>query len=265
MPPIPVYTNAPIHPIGVTPETAAPEAQASSPTRTTNPPPTTTTTASVESPGPPPPQPGARPVAPTASLHSRSNSSSKYIPQPQPGAVPSASPATPTATATINSTTTLQQPPLPPPQLSMPAPTSNYASTHSTTAASPTHQGPTTLPLGPVASPTEAGTDQRHSIEHPPGYVQNPYAADGTAEQRARYAMVAEQERGSGGFGALGVGGGLPGVGGGNCGGGLGEGGGGGFDDNGVWEGLKKGLGQVGAYAQKMEEEAWKLAKGKEK
>jgi len=39
-----------------------------------------------------------------------------------------------------------------------------------------------------MTSPAETGSGpERHSLEHPPGYVQNAGAADGTAAQRTRF------------------------------------------------------------------------------
>lgn len=176
MPPIKVYANAPLHPDGVTPKTAeaAPDEQPA-------PIPTPTTSLPHTDPSqPPPPQPGARPQpgpAPTASL-------STDPPAPQPGATPQ-----PIITATHTTTTTSVLPP--PSQLSIPPPTENYAPTRSTNAVpqpSPfEHGGVTSLPV------TGGLHGRRASLEHPPGYVQNPYAADGTAADRARLGEAARQ------------------------------------------------------------------------
>lgn len=55
---------------------------------------------------------------------------------------------------------------------------------------------PRTDPPLPQTSPAE-----RHSLEHSPGYMQNPYAADGTAAQRAQWegqgaGLTGEEEEG---------------------------------------------------------------------
>ena len=51
----------------------------------------------------------------------------------------------------------------------------------------------------PQTSPAE-----RHSLEHPPGYMQNPYAADGTAAQRAQWEGQGAGLAGEEGEGAMG-------------------------------------------------------------
>ena len=241
MPPIPVYSDAPItpqHPDGITPSTTSAHAadqSAPNPTQTTDLPASNT----VPSGGPPPPQPGAvpyppaqpgaRPPAPTGSYASP--------PQPQPGSVP-------TVTATVTQTTTIQSP-FPsnlPPQFGLPPPTQNFAPTKSTAAAAAPaglpslHQHP--LPAAPPvqgANPYNSrGTDgpalgeRRHSIEHPPGYMQNPYAADGTPEQRARLHEVAEQER----------------------------------DNEGVLGNVRKVVGELGENIGKVENNVWKWVGG---
>jgi len=48
---------------------------------------------------------------------------------------------------------------------------------------------PRTDPPLPQTSPAE-----QHNLEHPPGYMQNPYATDGTAVQRARAELAGEEE-----------------------------------------------------------------------
>jgi len=185
MPPIPIHKNAPIKPDGITPSTASTDPN-------TNPPPTRTVPASVpatttaDSSGPPPPQPGARPVPPTASAQTPYNTSSPA--PPQPGATPS------TGAYTAHHITTETRQSGPPPQFTQPPPSDSAlagrSTTTSTTASKP---GPTTLNLGPVASPfqsadaagaapTRTSVDQgRRSLEHPPGYQQAPDNAPYTA------------------------------------------------------------------------------------
>jgi len=138
----------------------------------------------------------------------------------------------------------------PPPQLGIPPPTSAYTPTKSTstTQQQPQHNNtPTTINFGPVFSPAQPGAthsspaaaeDRRYSLEHPPGYVQNPYAADGTAEQRARLQDAAARESGGGGMV-------------------------GGDGAAGIWDTLRKGAGEAGEWAKRMEEQAWSLAQGK--
>jgi len=193
MPPIPVYANVPLKPDGVTPQTAALEDGAASnqqtPTPTTNP---TAIEKVLHDPSAPlPPQPGARPIPSTAT----SGASSSNPPRAQPGAFPNPHGG---QTITAHHTTT-QTSYLPPPsQLSIPSPVQNQAPRRSTlTTNTPSIPHP-----APIAqfSPAETGSgERRHSLEHPPGYQQNPYAQDGSAQDRARFenaALEAKQEEG---------------------------------------------------------------------
>ncbi|KAJ4316843.1 hypothetical protein N0V94_005256 [Neodidymelliopsis sp. IMI 364377] len=163
MPPIPTYKNAPIKADGITPQTD--DGSNPPPTRTSQYVPATTT---IDSSLPPAPQPGARPT-PTATAPSAYDGP----PPPQPG-----------YTATHITTETRVQ--APPPQFSRPPPTDSQLAGRSTvTATTASKPGPTTLNLGPVASPfqnadvggavpTATGDGGRRSLEHPPGYQQAP-------------------------------------------------------------------------------------------
>lgn len=219
MPPIKVFSNAPLHPDGVTPKTAAPAENEQIPQPT----PTRTTNLPLSNPSqPPPPQPGARPQpgpAPTAGL-------SSGPPPPQPGAEPR-----PVYTVTHTSTTTGTMPT--PSQLSIPPPTSNYAPTHSTSTyqpAQPAHVSP--FETGAAASSTTAGVglhNRKISLEHPPGYVQNPYSQDGSASDRARFENAAREARA----------------------------------EEGVVGQLKSALSGAGKKLTELETEAWRWAQGK--
>lgn len=188
MPPIPTYQDAPLHPEGVTPKTAAANSQ-SGPLPASNPEPTRTVPQAIDNAGPPAPQPGARPMpgpAPT---------SSGQPPPPIPGANPNYVPQS--VTATITSTTTSSVPP--PPQLGMTPPAHNTTPTRSTQSIPPPSASGqrTTINFGPVSSPSanEPATDNvRHSLEHPPGYQQNIYAQDGSAADRARLQAAAAED-----------------------------------------------------------------------
>ncbi|CAD0081991.1 unnamed protein product [Aureobasidium vineae] len=83
-----------------------------------------------------------------------------------------------------------------PHQLNIPPPTTSGLPTHTTAAASPTSptRRPVTLPMGPV-SPTMHSRPQSIST-HPPGYQQNPYAAEMTSAQRASLEAAEAAERG---------------------------------------------------------------------
>ncbi|KAF2837722.1 hypothetical protein M501DRAFT_985952 [Patellaria atrata CBS 101060] len=199
MPPIPIHLNDPIStaaakPDGTTPQTASsssdhPHHQQLPPTRTFPASIPATTTATFD---PPPPQPAARPRPPTSSTPAPTGTTP--IP-PAPHAGPSPSPVI-TETRTVTETRAAEPPP--PPQLSFPAPQQTHLSTKSTIAGipqpSPFQSGYSTerdMDRG-KGEETDMG---RHSIEHPPGYVQNPYP-DGTAAERERLNRAKEDEEG---------------------------------------------------------------------
>jgi len=165
MPPIPTYKHAPIKADGITPQTDL--AADPAPTPTSRYVPATTTTSSSS---PPAPQPGARPI-PTATAPALYNGPAP----PQPG-----------YTATHITTETRAH--APPPQFTQPPPTDSQLAGRSTmTSTTASKPGPTTLNLGPVASPFQTANaggavpaataidgDGRRSLEHPPGYQQAP-------------------------------------------------------------------------------------------
>lgn len=203
MPPIPIYSDAPITPTqakGVTPQTAF------EPTSTTNPPATTTQDSSSAYPAA---QPGAAAVpAPTGTVPTLRAPPTRTVPSagqaqngpppPQPGAVPT--PPT-QAMSTTNTpppqagSTPFQFPPVTttPPQMFIPPPPTNAARRHSTQLSTPssTRTGPTTIPLGVVNLPPSP-----HVIaESPGGYVQNAYAQEMSAAQRASLEAQEAAER----------------------------------------------------------------------
>ncbi len=140
----------------------------------------------------PPSRPGAAMPTPTASVVS---AASDGPPPPQPGAVPVAQPPMTTAKASLPPPPKVGEKPQPPeyyapvqsqpcqpqpypPQMSKPplGPHPNGlppASTTSTIIASSFGPG-----LPPTSLPESVETSARPSLEHPPGYVQNPYASD---------------------------------------------------------------------------------------
>ncbi|KAK4697582.1 hypothetical protein P7C71_g512, partial [Lecanoromycetidae sp. Uapishka_2] len=163
-------------------------------------------TTTVSSNGYTPARPGAVAATPTRIV---APSSGYSPPPPQPGAAPMAAPPATTAKATLPPPPKAGEKPMPPeyyaPVQSTPAqpaqpqpyphqmsetllgqasygvPSSSTTST--TTAPShPNHAAPTTLPPSAVSV-------GRASLEHPPGYVQNPFASDMTPDQR----LAAEQ------------------------------------------------------------------------
>ncbi|KAF2668408.1 hypothetical protein BT63DRAFT_276179 [Microthyrium microscopicum] len=107
----------------------------------------------------------------------------------------------------------LQTPPppqrLPPPNQAEPSQTNRPLTwAPSTASASPTSPtSPTHFPAPPNTFHTRHSISyphrqmgsppaepRRHSLVHPPNYMQNPYI-DGTAEQRARYQSLVEEEK----------------------------------------------------------------------
>lgn len=190
---IPVYSNSPINAStasGTTPQTAGPLAQTSSAAPAPAP---ATTTASASTESYPPARPGAAAVpAPTASARSyapvQPTPTTKIDqgnpPPPQPGAFPnlpnrSNLPPPPKAGEYQPSqqTSTAQAYP---PQMFIPPPTTAHgaqppaSTTRTTTTASYAYPAPIAGDYGA----------QKQSFEHPPGYQQNVYAADLTADQR---------------------------------------------------------------------------------
>lgn len=198
MPPIPIYADAPISAAakadGITPQTVP------TPTRTTNLPATTTSTTNSSYPAA---QPGAAAgPAPTGSVSRPPTSTISTSfqndgpPPPQPGAVPMPSSTLGRSNGyDSNSPAAPRAQPMPQ-QLNIPPPTTTGLATHSTAAASPTSptRRPVTLPMGPV-SPTMHSRPQSIS-SHPPGYQQNPYAAEMTSAQRASLEASEAAERG---------------------------------------------------------------------
>ncbi|OCK95140.1 uncharacterized protein K441DRAFT_686866 [Cenococcum geophilum 1.58] len=182
IPPIPIHSNDPItpnapsdttaaKPAGITPQTANPL-----PTRTTpaSIPATTTTDPSA----PPAPQPGARPSPPTAIAAPTGTRDDSTPAPPAPAPAPGARPSTVTATHTTMETRAL------PAQLSIPPPVGSAAPGRSTT-------------------PSLCETGAAHSVAHPPGYAQDPYAADGSAAVRRSLEDAAVREHEEGAQGGL--------------------------------------------------------------
>ena len=114
------------------------------------------------------------------------------------------------------------------------------------------HQG-----QGGQAGQNSNPSTPRRSLEHPPGYQQNPYAAEMTSEQRAATNggyipgyRVGNQTPGTPGGGVMGGGGSHGGI--------LGGGGG----DESVWGMAAGWLKGVGKKAAEIEESVWKRVNG---
>ena len=185
-----VHTQEPINPAkasGVSPQTADKPAGSNSQTALT----TTATSYGYLS-----AKPGAAVPTPTAI------SESTYSPPaPQPGTVPVPRPPTTTAKPSLPPPPKAGEKPMPPeyytpvhptptkpqpypPQMAQP-PLGSYpngippgSTTSSTEPSFPLSAPPINLPVASAGSPTRA------SLEHPPGYIQNPFASDMTPAQR---------------------------------------------------------------------------------
>ncbi|KAL9119404.1 MAG: hypothetical protein Q9187_004040, partial [Circinaria calcarea] len=204
---IPIFTESPISPskaTAITPQTTALPQSPFSPAAAATPTATATSSYPPAQPGsslptstqpststktitPPPPQPGALPTPSTAS--SRSPSPRRDIPPPprvgEKAHPPSYYAPQPTPTPTGHFVS-----PQPfPPQMSFPSPSDPRPFGQppaSTTLTSNNLLSPPQSARIPPFSPSSPTGDisTRKSLEHPPGYVQNPYAADMTPEQR---------------------------------------------------------------------------------
>lgn len=149
------------------------------------------------------PQPGAAPVP----LHPTVTAKPNLPPPPKAGEVPKPSEYYTSAQATP--TKSIQPQPYPQ-QMTLSSPSASHgqpsASTTSTgftpsfasTAALPSPQHSRPAPTGSFL-PSDGGRDEAN-LEHPPGYVQNPFASDMTPGQR----FATEQASQSGGSQALG-------------------------------------------------------------
>ncbi|KAI9679751.1 MAG: hypothetical protein M1817_004765 [Caeruleum heppii] len=172
--------------------------------------PTPTRTAPTETQGhgPPPPQPGAAPHP--SNLHQAAATSSTLPPPPKAGEMAKSAalqPSNPPAAATSSASQPY------PPQMSYASPTSNLRSGASTATSSiPSipmpNSNPTAIPFSQAPPPPpSSGQNPPANLAHPPGYIQNPFAAELTPAQRAAQEASQSHESGLPGFGG-GIGGG---------------------------------------------------------
>lgn len=242
---------------------------------------------------PPAPQPGAVPVP---SQHDRQGSqqvaaSQHSLPHPSAAAIQQENQTYPPAITQV------------PAQASMPPPLTTNTPTRSTQPiTSPSSSSTKPYPISlPQPSPFEFDGQQHHqgpadqattgsalsqahhhvrthSLEHPPGYQQNPYASDMTAEQRAALRANEERERQNNPNVLAGLP--IPGLGnGGNSGtrrasefveqgadgggGGLVSGIAGGEASSEVWDSVKEWAGKAGKRVSEIEGSVWKWAGSK--
>lgn len=188
---IPIHTQSPISPAKAGSYTSEGETSSNAssyPSARPGAAPTPTRTqAIVPRHGPPPPQPGATPVPTHPTVTAKAN----LPPPPKAGEVPKPAeyylPTQATPTKSKQPQPYPQQMTLPSPSVSQgqpPASTTSTASTPSfaSTASLPAQQH--SLPTPTTASPTSGSGKDEGSREHPPGYVQNPFASDMTPSQR---------------------------------------------------------------------------------
>ncbi|TVY73590.1 hypothetical protein LSUE1_G008478 [Lachnellula suecica] len=200
---IPVYTQSPINTAskasGVTPQTAAPQAESSSAAPNYAPATATSTSTTTSTSAYPPARPGAPAVpAPTGIAAQRyaplqptktTSSEAEGPPAPQAGAAPTPFtrnlPPPPKAGEIFHP----EQTPAPrqpnsmpyPPQMGIPPPTTSFGGQP---PSSSTYTSNTASSSYPVQIPSTESGAPRRSIEHPPGYHQNVYASEQTNEQR---------------------------------------------------------------------------------
>lgn len=248
MPPIPVHIEDPITPSkaqGITPQTAPPQPVTSQSVNAA----TTATPSSTQA--YPAARPGAAAVpAPTSAIPKPPPQATRTYPAersdvpppPQPGAAPQPNTIASQANATGNPPppTTSNTSAIPPAVTSAPdqtqwaAPQQNYTPTHATDSSTPqrARTGPTTVNLGPVASPAA----------HPAGYQQNVYAQELTSQQRASLDQQEEREKQEQPFGVLSPQG---------------------QTAENVWDTVKTWGSKAGEVAAKAHSEAWKILDGK--
>ncbi|KAF2230975.1 hypothetical protein EV356DRAFT_507932 [Viridothelium virens] len=204
-----------------------------------------TRTIPAASDGPPPPQPGSVPVPGATAPMTASQNTGSIPPPPRPGDAPQTTPTSSQSAAITPapSTTTAGAPQGPPSQFSIPPPTQNAAPTRSTTGGTTlSYEGQYGTGAGqtggvpPAMLSAQSRGESAVNPEHPPGYVQNPYADMMSASQRA-----ANDE--AGGAGGVPVS--------------SGEG------EGGLWDTAKKWVGEAGKGLQQLEEETWKRVNGK--
>ncbi len=270
---IQVHSSDPISPAKAAKATAITPQTPYAPIQSTPYQPSTTANSSVDPSSYTPAQPGQAIPAPTrTSTHATDHGP----PAPQPGAIPHPPPPATTAKATIppppKAGEALQPPsyyaphtsaapslPQPyPPQMSQPPVQAHSLNggvpAHSTTdSTSITSHQPIILPTAlPTSKDPSAPTPA--SLEHPPGYVQNRFATEMTAEQRFANLQQERQEnstapsepvlgympnRSRSGSSVSAVTGGD------------------------IWEGAKKYLGQVGEKVSEVEGKTWDWINGK--
>ncbi|KAM3077308.1 hypothetical protein ACMFMG_006658 [Clarireedia jacksonii] len=207
---IPIHTNAPINAQSGSTHSTSPAETSAYPTSTSTSTSTSSSTYAAARPGASVPAPTSSssaaakrylPTTPSSNpaptpTRTIKDASSDVPPPPQPGAVPkpatglmgpipsTASPAAPAPLPTASAFSSSIPPPhlphqmaIPPPQLTNPPPrsttTANTPSMHSLPISLPVHGDATGT--GTQPPPTQT---QRQSLEHPPGYQQNVYAAE---------------------------------------------------------------------------------------
>lgn len=246
---IPVYTQSPISTTAAKPSGTTPYNPSNEASRTTGPASVEATTTALPTSTYPPAQPGSRPPAPTGTANQyaplqptpTTSSADAGPPAPQPGAFPTLAskaplPPPPRAGEKYEPPIAPQSSAMPsymPPQMNIPVPTQAIGS----------HQQPTSTSTAPSSSypvnlPSDTSDNARRSLDHPPGYQQNTYASEMSADQR----RASEAQQNSSNYGIP------PGQGGGT----------GGFEEQSVWDTAKSWASQAGEKLSAVEAEVWK-------
>ncbi|CAD6442873.1 cb2b557b-023b-4461-a44f-0eb6be1ab222 [Sclerotinia trifoliorum] len=228
-----------------------------------------TRTINADSDVPPAPQPAAFPKPTTGLAENRCALQLKTVPPPRAGS--SAVDNDATTTMPHNKLTSAGQVGIEknnsgyPPQMMIPPPSITRTPFSSTmtgdvvTAAKTMHPQPVSVreAYAPFTQQDKEGygngygygcerrtSEHMEHLEHPPGYVQNAYAAEMSSDQR-RAMDIYEGQEGKGGAGA------------------VGGGGDGGGEEEGIWESAKRWVGGAGSLLSEGEREVWRRINGK--
>ncbi|KAL8829109.1 MAG: hypothetical protein Q9191_002197 [Dirinaria sp. TL-2023a] len=257
---IPVYTQSPTSAAkadGITPKTA------SVPTPTTS---THASTTSVATSSSTPARPEAN-IAPNPTQYSATPAENSP-PPPQPGAVPLSSTSTNARRPSIPPPPKAGEKPLPreyyakptatpskpqpyPPQMSVPSPDSSSNGVPPSSVTSTTQpplkaqQVSSPYPTQPAAAPS-AARSRANTLEHPPGYAQDPHAQEMTPD--ARFATEQQATNQSSSHSPV-----LPGYNGHSGGANKGF-----EEEQGIWDMAKKLVSQAGEKVVEFEEEVWR-------
>ncbi|MCJ1465118.1 hypothetical protein MMC07_003734 [Pseudocyphellaria aurata] len=193
---IPIHTQSPISPAKDGSTTSTPSSYPSA--RPGAAPTPTRTQATGSRHDPPPPQPGAIPIPSQSTMTAKPN----LPPPPKVGEVVKP----PEYYTAAQATPTKPTHPQPyPQQMTLPSPVASHGQPPASTtspAYMPSFASTASIPSSQHVRPTPSGSfplkgsgKDDASLEHPPGYVQNPYASDMTPSQRFATEQASQPER----------------------------------------------------------------------